>query len=104
METEQSELGIGQIEVSCKVYRHYGMNYVIYNEFISVTGKFDIRILYDFLFPEDNEIDNISAIEMEDDDDTQNVKIIAELTELGSGIGLDSIIAYELKSWKFDNK
>lgn len=83
--------------VKCYLANDDGNKYAIFNTMMEVNGEFSLSCLNDFLnYYADPDCDALDEIEIPNDGNNYQYEIEAELQEFGTGIGMDSHIAYEI--------
>ena len=83
--------------VRCYLANDNGNKYAIFNAMMEVEGKFSLSCLNDFLnYHADPDCDTLDEIDIPNDGNNYQYEIEAELQEFGTGVGMDSNIAYEI--------
>lgn len=89
------------MELICYLTNNNGNKYAQFNAMISIRGDFMLSCLEDLLnYNSDPECDALSEIDIPDDGNFHKYWIEVELTEFGTGVGLDSYIGYDILGYK----
>ena len=85
------------MKIKCYLTNNNGNKYAIFNAMMEVDEKFSLACLNDFLnYYADPDCDTLEEIDIPNDGNNYQYEIEAKLQEFGTGVGMDSNIAYEI--------